>query len=155
MTDIDTGTLKTIGRLAMQISARNQIQGIVECISSGVVSTEVLIKLKSGYTLVSVITNKAAKALDLKIGDEVTAIFKSSSVLLTIDATLSISARNKFEGKIEKINIGEINAEVVVDIGSSDKLVSVITAGSIKNLGIKEGKEVSAVIKATDVMIGK
>lgn len=155
MTDIDTGTLKTIGRLAMQISARNQIGGVVELIQIGKVNAEVYIKLKSGYTLVSTITKTAIENLNLKEKDEVTAFFKSSNVLVTTDITLNISARNKFQGKIESINTGEINSEVIIDIGGSDKIASVITSSSINNLNLNKGVEVSAIIKASDIMIGK
>lgn len=155
MTDIDTGTLKTIGRLAMQISARNQISGIVEFIHEGKVNAEVFIKLNSGYTLVSTITKAAVHNLDLHIGDEATAIFKSSTVLLTTDFTLNISARNKFQGTIEQIHLGEVNAEIIINIGGSDKITSIITSSSIKNLGLKKGSKVSAVIKASDIMVGR
>lgn len=155
MTDFNTGALKSIGRVAMQLSARNQIQGIVEYIEKGKVNASVYVKLKSGYTLVSVITNDAIEALDLNIGDDITAIFKSSTVLLTTDVSLNISARNKFQGEIEKIHQGEINAELIISIGNSDKIASVITTDSIKSLGLKEGDKVSAIIKASDVMIGK
>ncbi len=155
MTDIDTGTLKTIGKLAMQISARNQIQGIVEHVDKGGVNSLVYVKLKSGYTLISVITNSAVESLGLKIGDEVSAIFKSSSVLITTDIALNISARNKFHGIVDAINIGEVNAEVIVNMGGSDKIASIITADSIQSLKLEVGTEVSAVIKSSDVMIGK
>jgi molybdate transport system regulatory protein len=154
MTDIDTGTLKTIGRLAMQISARNQIQGVVELIHKGAVNAEIYIKLKSGYTLVSTITKNAIINLDLKEKDEVTAFFKSNNVVLTTDITLSISARNKLQGTIVSVNEGEVNSEVVIDIGG-DKVASVITSTSIKSLRLKEGTTVNALIKASDVMIGK
>ena len=139
----------------MQISARNQISGIVELISNGTVNAEVYIKLKSGYTIVSVITKTAVNNLDLKLGDEVVAIFKSSTVLITTDTTLNISARNKFEGTVDSINQGEINSELIIDIGNGDKIASVITTNSIDRLTIKEGAQVSAIIKASDVMIGK
>ena len=155
MADIDTGTLRNIGRLAMQISARNQISGVVEYINEGRVNAEVYIRLKSGYTLVSTITKGAVTNLGLNVGDEATAIFKSSTVLLTTDFTLNISARNKFQGTVESINEGEVNAEVVVNIGGSDKIASVITSGSIKALNLEEGTKVSAVIKASDIIIGK
>eukprot|EP01029_Cantina_marsupialis_P019037 TRINITY_DN4429_c0_g2_i1.p1 TRINITY_DN4429_c0_g2~~TRINITY_DN4429_c0_g2_i1.p1 ORF type:complete len:219 (+),score=22.75 TRINITY_DN4429_c0_g2_i1:181-837(+) len=155
MADIDTGALKNIGRLAMQISARNQIHGIVEYINEGRVNAEVFIKLKSGYTLVSNITKGAVTNLGLHVGDEATAIFKSSTVLLTTDFSLNISARNKFQGKIESITEGDVNAEVIIDIGGSDKVASVITAGSISNLNLEVGTEVSAIIKASDIIIGK
>ena len=65
-TDINSGTLKDIRRLSMQISARNQIAGTVELIANGTVNAEVYIKLKSGYTIISVITNTAVNNLDLK-----------------------------------------------------------------------------------------
>ena len=139
----------------MQISARNQISGIVELISNGTVNAEVYIKLKSGYTIVSVITKTAVNNLDLKLGDEVVAIFKSSTVLITTDITLNISARNKFQGKIDSIHQGEINSELIIDIGNGDKIASVITSNSIARLNIKEGAQVSAIIKASDVMLGK
>jgi len=155
MTDIDSGTLKTIGRLAMQISARNQIRGVVELIQEGKVNAEVYVKLRSGYTLVSTVTKTAVHNLDLKIDDEVTAFFKSSTVLITTDLTLNISARNKFQGKIESIHQGEINSEVIIDIGNQDRVASVVTSNSINSLKLKVGESVSAIIKASDIMIGK
>jgi molybdate transport system regulatory protein len=154
-TDINTGTLKDIRRLSMQISARNQIAGIVELISNGTVNAEVYIKLKSGYSMISVITNTAVNNLDLKLGDEVVAIFKSSTVLITTDISLNISARNKFQGTVDSINQGEINSELIIDIGNGDKIASIITTNSIEKLGIIKGSQVSAIIKASDVMIGK
>jgi molybdate transport system regulatory protein len=139
----------------MRISARNQISGVVELIERGRVNAEIFIKLKSGYTLVSNITKSAADSLSIKIGDEVTAIFKSSSVLLTTDLSLKISGRNKLQGKVESIHMGEVNAELVVDVGNSDKIAAVITTASVKNLDIKVGSDITAIIKASDLMIGK
>ena len=139
----------------MQISARNQISGKVELIEHGQINAEIFIKLKSGYTLVSVITNTAANNLNLKIGDEVVAIFKSSTVLITTDITLNISARNKFQGTIDSVNKDEINTELIIDIGNSDKIASVITTSSYERLKMDIGTQVSAIIKASDVIIGK
>jgi len=154
-TDFDKGTLKSLQRFSMNISARNKIHGQVEFIESGKVNAQVYVKLKSGYTIVSVITNSAVKELELKIGDDVSAIFKSSSVILSTDSALSISARNKFKGKIDSIGEGEVNSEVVVDIGNNDKLVAVITSSSVSSLDLKIGMEVSLIIKSSDIMIGK
>lgn len=154
-TDINSGTLKDIRRLSMQISARNQIAGTVELIANGTVNAEVYIKLKSGYTIISVITNTAVNNLDLKVGDDVVAIFKSNTVLITTDIALNISARNKFLGTVDTINKGEINSELIIDIGNGDKIASIITTNSIESLNIQEKKEVCAIIKASDVMLGK
>ena len=72
--------------------------------------------------------------LDLNLGDEVVAIFKSNTVLISTDIKLNISARNKFSGTIDSINQGEINSELVIDIGNGDKIASVITTNSIETL---------------------
>ncbi len=101
------------------------------------------------------ITNTAVKNLDLKPKDEVVAIFKSSNVLLTTDITLNISARNKFQGVVDNVFQGEINSEVIMDIGNGDKIASIITTNSVNNLGLKTGTNLSAIIKASDIMIGK
>ena len=154
-TDINSGTLKDIRRLSMQISARNQIAGTVELIANGTVNAEVYIKLKSGYTIISVITNTAVNNLILKVGDDVVAIFKSNTVLITTDIALNISARNKFLGTVDTINKGEINSELIIDIGNGDKIASIITTNSIESLNIQEKKEVCAIIKASNVMLGK
>lgn len=139
----------------MKISARNQLVGQVDLIQQGKVNSEVYIKLNSGYTMVSVITNDAVKDLKLQCGDSVVAFFKSSCVLVTTDITLNISARNKFQGTITNMQIGEINAQLYINIGNNDMVVSVITLNSVRALGIKMGMSVSAIIKASDVMIGK
>ncbi|WP_419766415.1 MAG: TOBE domain-containing protein [Arcobacter sp.] len=154
MTDFNTGALKSIQRVAMQISARNQIQGKIEHIEQGKINSCVFIKLKSGYSIVSVITNSAVDSLSLKNEDEVIAIFKSSSVLLTADLTLNISARNKFQGEVIKVTTGEVNSEVILDIGG-DTIASVITTDAVKSLDIKVGDKMSAIIKSSDTMIGK
>ena len=154
-TDRNSGTLKDIRRLSMQISARNQIAGTVELIANGTVNAEVYIKLKSGYTIISVITNTAVNNLNLKVGDDVVAIFKSNTVLITTDIALNISARNKFLGTVDTINKGEINSELIIDIGNGDKIASIITTNSIESLNIQEKKEVCAIIKASNVMLGK
>lgn len=154
ITDFDSGNLKLFRRFNMQISARNQLVGVVELIENGKINASIYIKLKSGYTMVSVITNGAVENLNLQVGDEVVAIFKSSAVLLTTDMSLNISARNKLGGIVETINFGEVNSEVVVNIGG-DLIASVITKNAVGNLDVKVGDRVTAVIKSSDVMIGK
>jgi len=155
ITDLNTGSLRTIGRLSMQISARNQIVGVVENISLGAVNTEVEIKLKGGNKIVSIITNTSVENLGLKVGDEVVVLIKSSNVLLSTQSSLKLSARNSLKGSIEDINLGAVNAEVVINIGNEDKIVSIVTVNSVKNMNLQVGTKVDAVIKASDIMIGR
>ncbi|MEA3353291.1 MAG: TOBE domain-containing protein [Campylobacterota bacterium] len=155
LTDVDTGTLKTIQRLSMQVSARNQLSGTIEHIETGKVNVQIHLKLKSSLTLVSVITKGSVDSLDLKTGDEVVAIFKSNSVLLSSNSHIKISAQNQLKGKIETIHKGEVNSEVILDLGGSEKIAAVIPSNSIEDLKFKEGESVTAIIKSSDVMIGK
>lgn len=66
---------------------------------------------------------------------------------------MKISARNILRGKVTKIVKGPVSAEVMVELPGGDVITSVITRESVESLGLSEGKEVYAVIKATNVMI--
>ncbi len=67
---------------------------------------------------------------------------------------VEISARNQIRGRVTGISLGGVMAEVRIQIGNQE-LVSVITRSSVDRLGIHVGDEVSAIIKATEVMVGK
>ncbi len=66
---------------------------------------------------------------------------------------MKISARNMLKGKIKTIIPGAINAEVIVELPGGAEIVSVITKESVASLGLAAGKEVYAVVKASNVMI--
>jgi len=63
------------------------------------------------------------------------------------------SARNQFAGKVAAIISGPVNAEVDVVLDSGERIVSVITAGSVKALGLREGSPVLVLIKAPWVIL--
>lgn len=155
ITNIDSGTLKTIRRLSMQISARNQLVAVIEDINIGAVNAELTLRLKSGKKLISIITKNSVSNLDLEKDDEIVALIKSSNVLLSTQKDLKISARNQLNGKIESINSSGINSEVLIDIGNGDKVVTILTTQSLKNLALEVGLEVDAIIKSSDIMIGR
>jgi molybdate transport system regulatory protein len=69
-------------------------------------------------------------------------------------AGLDISARNQLRGRVLSVTIDGVMAEVLLSIGDQE-LVSIITRGSAERLGLQVGDEVYAVIKSTEVMIGK
>lgn len=68
---------------------------------------------------------------------------------------MKISARNQIKGTIKEIKTGIVTAKVIIDIGGGNLLSSVITMDSLEDLGLKPGDEVIALIKSTEVMIGK
>jgi molybdopterin-binding protein len=65
-----------------------------------------------------------------------------------------LSGRNQIRGRITAISVDGVMAEVRIEIGGHE-LVSIITRASVERLGLKVGDEATAVIKATDVMIGR
>lgn len=68
--------------------------------------------------------------------------------------SIAISARNRLRGRISRLALDGLMAEVQLRIGDQE-LVSVITRSSAERLGLKVGDEVVAVIKSTEIMIGK
>lgn len=67
---------------------------------------------------------------------------------------MKTSARNQLKGTIKRITPGAVNAEVVIELPGGVEIVSVITLASAQSLGLREGQDAYAVIKASDVMIG-
>lgn len=66
---------------------------------------------------------------------------------------MSVSARNVFKGKISALVDGSVNAEVELTTPGGDKIVAIVTEGSVNALGLAVGKEVVAYVKAPWVMI--
>ena len=66
---------------------------------------------------------------------------------------MKISARNQLKGKIKNITKGAVNSEVTLELTDGLEIISITTNSSVNTLGLKEGKEAYAVIKASNVMI--
>jgi len=66
---------------------------------------------------------------------------------------VKLSARNVLKGKVKKVNHGAVNSEVLVGLPNGFEIVSIITKASAENLGLKKGKNVYAVIKASNVIL--
>lgn len=66
---------------------------------------------------------------------------------------MKVSARNVFSGKITALVDGAVNAEVEVTTAGGDKIVAIVTEGSVKSLGLAVGKEAVAYVKAPWVMV--
>lgn len=66
---------------------------------------------------------------------------------------MKISARNVLKGKVKSITHGAVNSEVVVELPGGTEITSIITKSSAEKLGLKEGNEIYAVIKASSVML--
>jgi molybdate transport system regulatory protein len=67
---------------------------------------------------------------------------------------MELSARNQLKGVVTELKRGAVNAEVIIDVGGQS-IASTITVASLDRLGLKAGDRVTAIIKASDVIIGK
>jgi molybdopterin-binding protein len=68
---------------------------------------------------------------------------------------MRLSARNQLEGTVVSVEHGAVMSTVVIRLSGGENVVSAITKGSADALDLAEGDAVIAVIKATEVMIGK
>lgn len=66
---------------------------------------------------------------------------------------MKISARNTLKGTVKQVEHGAVNSEVTIELPGGIEVVSIITKDSAEGLNLSPGKEVYAVIKASDVMI--
>ncbi len=68
---------------------------------------------------------------------------------------MKLSTRNVFKGKVTDVQEGAVAAKVKVDIGAGNIVTATITVEAVKELGVKVGDEISVLIKASSVMLGK
>ena len=66
---------------------------------------------------------------------------------------MKVSARNLIPGTVKKVNIGMINAEVVIEAAPGVEIVSIMTKESAEAMGLSAGAKVKAMIKASNVMV--
>jgi len=139
----------------MKISARNVLPGKVSNITKGAVNAEVVLSLNGGETIVAVITNASVERLGLQTGADAFAIIKASEVMVGKDLERAkLSARNILGGKVAELREGAVNSEVGIQLPGGTMLVASITRGSVQALDLKRNDAVSAVVKASHVMVG-
>ena len=140
----------------MKISARNNFKGTVLGIQEGAVNDEIDIVLEGSNTrLTSVITSASTKRLGLAPGKKVVAVIKASWVVLMTDAEgVKFSARNSFDGTVVSVKEGPVSSEVRVRLDGGEILTSVITNTSTQELSIESGVRVTALVKASSVILG-
>jgi len=65
---------------------------------------------------------------------------------------MKISGRNRLKGEVKEVVLGDVMAKVVLQV-EDNRITSVITREAAEEMQIKEGKEITALIKATEVML--
>ncbi len=142
---VQLGTIKT--------SARNQYRGVVTSVEPGAVNAALTLAISDTQQIHVIVTETSRREMQLEPGRVVIALVKSSSVMLSTSPQMMISARNRLQGTILRINIGAVNSEVAIDIGGSKTILAVITNDSVQAMGLGVGNEVCAFFKASSVIL--
>ena len=68
---------------------------------------------------------------------------------------MDISARNQLNGKVTNVELGAVMANIKIEVTDPSVITAVTTKESAEKLGLKDGDDVTAIIKSTEVIIGK
>ncbi len=139
----------------MKISARNVLAGTIKSVTKGAVNAEVILTLAGGETVASIITNASVDSLGLREGISAYAIIKASEVMVGKDVEKTkLSARNVLAGEVARLEPGAVNSEVEIKLAAGTAVVASITKVSAQALDLQRGDKVSAIIKASNVLLG-
>ena len=135
----------------MKLSARNQFAGKVAKVEEGAVNGIVTIDVK-GTPVTATISMNAIKELGLAEGKDAVAVIKATEVMVATGG-VTLSARNKFAGKVVAVEKGAVNDIVKIDTAFGT-VSATISDSAVAELGLEAGKDAVAVVKATSVMVG-
>jgi molybdenum-pterin binding domain len=139
----------------MAISARNQLHVVISDVKTGAVNSLITAKTRGGDVLKATVTVDSEKTLGLKAGKEAVFLFKAPNVIISKgENDLRLSAANQLKGKITAVKEGAINAEIDVRTAGGENLSAIVTNSSVKNLALAVGDEVTAIVKATQIIVG-
>ena len=68
---------------------------------------------------------------------------------------MELSATNKLKGNVSNVELGAVMANIKIEVSEPNIITAVITKESAERLGLKDGDDVTALIKSTEVIIGK
>ena len=68
---------------------------------------------------------------------------------------MQLSGRNQLEGKVTNVELGAVMANIKIEVSGPNTITAAITKESAEKLGLTEGDDVCAIIKSTEVIIGK
>ncbi len=129
----------------------NQLRGrIVAIETDGHLS---LVEVNVGSdTLTAMLLEAPDNASYLAAGNAVAVLFKETEVSLGKNLSGQLSLRNRLRGTVRRIRHGKILSEVALDY-QGQTLTSIVTTRAVTSLGLAEGDEVEALVKANEVSL--
>jgi len=120
------------------------------------------LKVNGSLTFVNVVVNNqkiSAILIDtpssepfLKIGNEISVIFKETEVIIGKGNVNNISLQNKFFGKITRIISKNVLSKITINTAVGN-ISSIITTNAVNQLNLSENCEVTAMIKTNEIML--
>jgi molybdate transport system regulatory protein len=131
----------------------NTLVGKIEKITvSGSLS---LVSIMVEQTLMNaIVIDTPQTAPYLYLGNTVNVIFKETEVIIGKGTQHHISLQNKLTGNIKHLESGELLSKLILET-SAGKVISIITTNAVNNLQLKEGSEITAMIKTNEIMLSE
>ncbi len=131
----------------------SKVCGTITRVVKGHIHANVQILWKS-IPLSVVITTASCEDMHLSEGDSITVLIKGTDVMLAKSFSGMISARNRVNGIVKRIIRGDVVSKVFVE-SQEEMLHAIITNTSLEEMDIKEGNEVTAIVKSTELILYK
>lgn len=106
-----------------------------------------------GSEVTAVILDSPGELKYLKEGNSLNILFKETEVIIAAGEIGQLSLNNRFTGRITSMEKGDIFTSISIDFGTG--ITSVITTKSVNRLGLAVGTEVTALVKANEIAIGR
>lgn len=131
----------------------NKLCGTIVKVIQGQIHAHVQIQWKD--TPLSVIVTRAScDDMHLAVGDAISVLIKGTDVMLAKSFSGMLSARNRAKGVVKQIITADVLSKVVVE-SQGDALHAFITNTSLQEMNIREGDEVTAIVKSTELILSK
>ncbi|MBM4054390.1 MAG: hypothetical protein FJ264_06930 [Planctomycetes bacterium] len=130
-----------------------KLKGKIVKILSGKVHAQIQMVWKN-TPLSVIVTTASCEEMGLREGDSLYVLIKGTDVMLAKSFSGKLSARNRVEGVVKHIVHGDVLSKVSVE-SQGDLLYAIITNMSLKEMDIKEGDIVTAIVKSTELILMK
>lgn len=131
----------------------NRLCGTIVSITQGQIHAHVQILWKD-IPLSVIITRASCEDMHLSVGDTIYVLIKGTDIMLAKSLSGMLSARNSAKGVVREIVRGDVLSKIFVE-SQGDRLHAIITNTSLKEMGIKEGNEITAIVKSTELILSK
>lgn len=143
-----------IANFELKSSADNSFNGTVSNITEGAVYSMVEVECSS-FKIMASISKSSIERMTLAAGDKVSALINSNQLILSLDDTVKLSCSNKFTGFVNSVKKGAVSSEVFIKLDDNNKLCVMVTNDSIDCMNISYGMKVTALCKASSVILIK